>query len=167
VLNLQPQEIALLESKQEKFWAEVANILQSNDFASAIIDYLFSHIKLRLIGEKVINVHSSTMLCNLKQGYSLGPHSDSPHKLITILFYLPKDNKNTELGTSIYTPRDIQFECTGGPHYRFSDFELLKTAPFIPNSLFGFVKTDNSFHGVKKIEVAGADRNTLALNLTF
>jgi FkbM family methyltransferase len=83
-------------------------------------------------------------------GYSIGPHTDSPKKVITALIYLPEDGSMTEAGTSIYAPRDPEFRCKGGPHYEFGDdFKRVRTMPYQPNSAFVFLKTDNSFHGVE------------------
>ena len=52
----------------------------------------------------------------------------------------------------MYTPIDNNFTCEGGPHHKFHQFKLLKTAPYKPNTLFGFFKTNNSFHGVEPIK---------------
>src|SRR5262245_49236755 len=83
--------------------------------------------------------------------YKIGPHTDSPVKVITLLFYLPKDESQLHLGTSVYVPKDRSFRCGGGPHYPFEWFERMASMPFRPNSLFTFVKGDNSFHGVEPV----------------
>lgn len=83
--------------------------------------------------------------------YKLGPHTDAPRKVVTMLFYLPPDNSQLHLGTSIYLPRDPAFTCPGGPHHPHDQFARLHTNPFAPNSLFAFFKTDNSFHGVEPV----------------
>ena len=43
-------------------------------------------------------------------------------------------------------------------------FEKVKTMPFKPNSMFGFIKTTNSFHGVDIIN-ADIERDAIALVL--
>jgi hypothetical protein len=68
-----------------------------------------------------------------------------------LLFYLPKDESQSHLGTSIYLPKDPKFTCEGGPHYSFENFTRVVTMPFKPNALFAFVKTNNSFHGVEPV----------------
>lgn len=62
-------------------------------------------------------------------------------------------------------PKDPNFRCPGGPHYPHEGFERLKTLPFLPNSLFAFVKTDNSFHGVEPIGDANCRRWLLLYDL--
>lgn len=90
---------------------------------------------------------NETLLVRDMPGYEIGPHTDSPKKVITALFYL-----RGEEGTSLYTPKDKGFTCKGGPHYEFKDFDKVATMPFKPNSMFAFLKSDKSFHGVEKTQ---------------
>jgi len=92
------------------------------------------------------------LLIRDKAGYSIGPHTDSKAKVITVLFYLPADESLIGAGTSIYTPKKAGVTCEGGPHHNKKHFDIFKTMPFKPNSCFAFLKTDNSFHGVEPCE---------------
>jgi len=85
------------------------------------------------------------------EGYSIGPHTDAPFKVVSLLFYLPRSFSNVEHGTGIYVPDDHEKTCPGGPHYPFEGFTEVWRAPFSPNSCFGFWKTPNSWHAVAKI----------------
>jgi hypothetical protein len=58
-------------------------------------------------------------------------------------------------------PRDPAFLCPGGPHHPFDKFQRMRTMPYLPNSLFAFMKTANSFHGVEPIEEPGLQRDLL------
>lgn len=98
------------------------------------------------------SLSSEWRLVRDSEGYSIGPHTDAKWKVISLLFYLPWDKSDVDAGTSIYLPKDSGFTCPGGPHYNEQGFEKLWTAPFIPNSCFGFWKTDNSWHGVSEIQ---------------
>lgn len=98
------------------------------------------------------------------KNYSIGPHTDAPWKVLSYLFYLPVNSILHPYGTSIYLPKDPNFRCIGGPHHKFEDFEQIYTAPFRPNSLFAFFKTDYSFHGVEPIPVQ-CQRDVLLWNL--
>lgn len=98
------------------------------------------------------------------EGYSIGPHTDAPWKVLSYLFYLPETADNYNLGTSIYLPRNPSFRCKGGPHYPYEDFIRIHTADYIPNSLFAFFKTDFSFHGVEPITIP-CRRDVLLWNL--
>lgn len=99
------------------------------------------------------NVSSEWCLVRDKEGYAIGPHTDAKWKMISLLFYLPVDNSYPETGTSVFVPDDHKFTCEGGPHYSNSAFKKVWTAPYIPNSCFGFWKTPNSWHGVDEISV--------------
>jgi FkbM family methyltransferase len=96
------------------------------------------------------------------EGYQISPHTDIPQKVVTALFYLPKDNSIEQEGTVIYKPKKKGFTCKTGKHYSFGEFKKVKTMPFKPNSLFAFLRTDNSFHGVKP---SGHVRDVLLYNL--
>lgn len=167
IFRLEPSGLEQLDLEKKKFWDDLTATLESETFASAIMSYTFAHLKQRFFGNLDLPVHSSTSLCQTREGYSLGPHTDSPHKIVTIIFYLAPDTNNENVGTTVYVPLDKEFKCDGGPHYEFSEFEKIKSAPFIPNSLFGFVKTDTSFHGVEELRKMGITRNTLAYILSL
>ncbi|MHB8272270.1 hypothetical protein [Bradyrhizobium sp.] len=86
-----------------------------------------------------------------EEGYRIGPHTDAPNKVVSLLFYLPQDFSFSECGTSIYVPDDHKKTCPGGPHYKEEGFSEVWRAPFLPNSCFGFWKQNNSWHGVGEI----------------
>ena len=97
--------------------------------------------------------------------YYIGPHTDTPAKLVSLLFYLPRDESLRELGTSMYAPKDPNFRCAGTKWYKFSSFRRIATMEFMPNSLFGFFKTDQSFHGVEQVTRTDIERNCLLYNI--
>jgi hypothetical protein len=96
--------------------------------------------------------------------YKIGPHTDAARKVVSLLFYLPEGYVNHDLGTSIYVPTDHRQRCPGGPHHPFEGFEQVWTAPYVPNSCFGFWKTDDSWHGVPPIS-RDIERNVLLFNI--
>jgi hypothetical protein len=97
--------------------------------------------------------------------YKITPHTDQPAKLASLLFYLPADESLHRHGTSIYRPLDPKLRCEGNARHEFASFARVATMPFLPNSLFGFFKTDRSFHGVEAIRGAGIERNALLYNI--
>ena len=118
-------------------------------------------IQARFQGQPGVEFYDEALLVRDSQNYALGPHTDSPLKVISFLFYLPADDAQAHLGTSIYVPKDRQFTCPGGPHYPFDRFDRMLTMPYLPNTLFAFLKTPNAFHGVEPVNDAGAQRNLL------
>lgn len=105
-------------------------------------------------------------------GYAIGPHTDAPHKVVSLLFYLQCFTEKPEIGevftseygTGIYVPEDGQKTCIGGPHHKFEGFREVWRAPFFRNSCFGFFKTDNSWHAVEQIH-AKIRRDVLLFNI--
>lgn len=95
-------------------------------------------------------------------GYALGPHTDGPAKVVSVLSYLTHALR-PQLGTSIYRPKQEGFTSAGGPHLPREDFDLLATLPYAPNILVAFPKTDDCFHGVEPVE-PGLRRDILFLD---
>ena len=126
----------------------------------------------------LVNVVPDSLLVEDHEGYSIGPHTDSPAKLVSILLYFPgrlgsyvddpiffENAEDEHLGTSIYWPPD-GFTCPGGPHYdRAShDFQEVRRFEYRPNKLVAFKKTNNSFHGVEPVPKA-MERRVFIWNL--
>lgn len=116
-------------------WQELTTALRNGAIKQALC---------RQFAVNAAGLTDETLLIRDLPGYSIGPHTDSPAKVISALFYLQGSE-----GTSMYVPRAKNFTCAGGPHYPFNRFKRVARVPFTPNSLFCFLKTDHSFHGVE------------------
>lgn len=110
-------------------------------------------------------IFAEAMLMRDLPMYALGPHTDAPSKVVSVLFYLPPDGNRPELGTSLYLPRDRGFTCEGRAHHPFDKFERLATMPFLPNTAVAFPKTRRSFHGVEPVLDPEARRDLLIYDL--
>jgi hypothetical protein len=99
-------------------------------------------------------------LCRDFPGYSIGPHTDGKREQMTVLFYLT-DKTIENAGTSVYTPKDESIDY-GFEHYKFEDFNKVKTVPFARNTCFGFKRSGNSFHGVEPVD---SIRNLIQLSV--
>jgi hypothetical protein len=143
-----------LDNEKRIFWEEFKNRMLSKTFMNFLLSRFMPYISSRFQNQNIqqLKFNSELLLIQDTMNYKIGPHTDSPRKVISFLFYLPKDYSQKELGTSIYMPKDFNFKCNGGPHHPRENFEKITTMPFLPNSLFCFPKTDDSFHGVEKIE---------------
>ena len=149
VLSLEDQDISQLPNAN--FWLTFKNQMLGGGLKNFLISRFADILKNIHPNLQNYNTRSEILIVKDNENYALGPHTDSPKKLITILFYFPVDNSEENIGTSIYMPKDFKFTCPGGPHYKKEKFNLIYTAPFKSNSAFGFVKTNNSFHGVEKV----------------
>lgn len=125
---------------------------------------IFNEQAKPLAENEKLQVMRDVRLIRDRQQYKIGPHTDAKWKLVSLLFYLPADNWHQQYGTSIFIPKAPRFTCEGGPHYPFEDFHKVYTAPFAPNTCFGFWKTNRSFHGVEPIPVQ-FNRDILLFNI--
>ena len=123
---------------------------KSNHFASSLLSIFPQDFHTRFPDGKA-KFSTEWRLVRDEKGYQIGPHTDAKWKVLSLLFYLPVDNSYPDAGTSIFVPEDHKFECAGGPHYNKQGFLKAWTAPYKPNSCFGFWKTSNSWHGVDEI----------------
>ncbi len=152
------ESLSSLSSEKSIFWKNFRDAYLRGAFGNLLISKFQSLISARFGGRNDLEFYDELLLVHDIENYSLGPHTDSPRKVITVLFYLPNDEDHTSLGTSIYIPKDASFQCPGGPHHHHDDFLKMKTMPYSPNSAFCFFKTNNSFHGVEKLSESGYGR---------
>lgn len=151
VLGLDAEKLAVLPPDKREFWSGLHSWLVGGEFANVVLNKFAPYLKLRFKDEPNPYFVDEALLVQDTTNYKLGPHSDAGRKVITLLFYLPRDRSQSHLGTSIYVPKDRAFRCEGGPHYPRHLFDRVWTMPFVPNSLFAFFKTANSFHGVEPV----------------
>ncbi len=159
-----PAQLDQLSGEARAFWAYLFEDVTSNEFTAAIVDKFGADLKF---GETDGDVRIATETCLMRDqtGYELGPHTDSPAKLVSLLFYLAPDDTHPELGTSLYLPRDRGFFCPGGPHHPFEWFDLVETVPYRPNSMMAFAKSERSFHGVEPVADTSLHRDLLFVDL--
>lgn len=143
-----------LPSELRPFWTSFNEWFLGEDLAQAVMK------SFGLEGPPGVSVESQFI--RHRAGYYLGPHSDLYTKLVVLLLYLAPDDSAEHLGTSLYRPRKAGFSCPDSKHYPFEDFIRVKTAPYRPNSLLAFVRSDVSFHGLEPLSeqdvvVAGRD----------
>ncbi len=109
-----------------------------------------------------LQVSADGLLVQDHTNYAIGPHTDAPHRLVSTLFYCPRDDSQKHLGTSVYVPRDKSIPIQISPnHYKHENFIHVDSMPFIPNSMFGFVVSPNSFHGVEPIVDENVQRDVI------
>lgn len=150
VLGFDDESLASLPTSKRDFWCDLRSWMLGGELISLILEKFNPFIKSRFEGKKIKFTDELLLVQDISK-YKLGPHTDSPRKVVTMLFYLPSDSSQGHMGTSIYVPKDPNFKCSGGPHYPHSQFSKMCTMPFLPNTLFGFLKTNNSFHGVEPL----------------
>lgn len=165
VLILNEEWIGRLPERLRGFWAQTAQMLLSGNLGPLLMNKFAQVVESRFAGQTNLEVSDEALLVQDYANYSLGPHTDTPSKVFSLLFYLPADDSQPHLGTSIYVPRDPAFTCPGGPHHQFDGFYRMLTMPYLPNCAFGFVKTPNAFHGVEPVAEGDVQRTLLLYDI--
>ena len=162
--TLARDRIATLPQPYRDFWNDLAQWLLDSPFAVNLFNKFGAHIHQRF-GDQQPAFYNEALLVDDRLRYALGPHTDTPSKVITLLFYLPDSESHAHLGTSIYAPRDPSFRCPGNRHHPFEQFDRVVTMPYLPNTLFAFFKNDRSFHGVEPIRDRDYRRHLLLYDI--
>ena len=165
VLPVTPDHIQLLAEPFRSFWSEIAQWMLRGGFGQMMLSKFDQFVQQRLGDPRNLEFFDELLLVQDYSTYSLGPHTDTPRKVLSFLFYLPPDDSLAHLGTSIYVPKDPAFLCPGGPHHPFERFDRMVTMPFLPNTLFAFFKTHNSFHGVEPIKETSVRRDLMLYDI--
>jgi len=147
------------------FWRGIAEWILSDAFRDLVIAKFADGIRQRLGPTIRIDTRVEARFVRDFTSYAIHPHTDSPHKLISLLFYLPRDDSMKQLGTTIFRPIDPAKRCEGSARHPFSEFKKVATMEYLPNALFAFLKTDFSFHGVEPIRERDIERNLLLYNI--
>jgi len=113
--------------------------LKSSDFSNLLLEK-FSIKK---------NGHSDFFLHKDLDDFEVTPHRDVKSKLVTYLFYFPKDDSLSQLGTQILIPKEGKTIPDTTDHQDWNDFEIVKLSKYIPNSFLAFIPGKNSYHAVK------------------
>jgi hypothetical protein len=152
VLPLTAQSLAALDEPRRAFWQELSGWLLGGSFGEVMTTKFGPWLRRRFPDLASARFVDEALLVQDRSNYALGPHTDHPSKVLSFLFYLPADDSQPDLGTSMYLPKEPGFVCAGGPHYDFDRFLRLYTMPYLANTMFAFVKTQNAFHGVEPVE---------------
>lgn len=160
--DLTDGQVRFLDDTLQAIKDEQITGLLFDKFSGTITDR-FNQPDEQRAGNHTIGVEA--MLVRDEVGYALGPHTDSRTKLVSCLIYLANDDLHPDLGTALYRPKQRGFTCLGGPHYDFDGFERIRVQPYLPNSLFAFVKTRTSFHGVEPMPPGSDPRNLILLDI--
>lgn len=165
VLPVTPDKVQALPEPSRSFWAWTARWLMGGDFDQRMLSKFAPYVEQRFGDTRNAKFNDEALIVRDSSTYVLGVHNDTPRKVLSFRFYLPADDSMAHLGTSIYTPKDPGFRCNKGMHYPFDGFHRVITMPYLPNTLFAFLRTTNSFHGVEPITGARVDRDLLLYDI--
>jgi hypothetical protein len=141
-----------------EIWGIVRRVLSSPEIETALRTKLDAGFRIRARGSREgwpIPMHPRPVLYTDLEGYAIKPHPDTRRKVLTMQIYLPADDSQRELGTTIYkiSPMGV---------FAWKSYGLVKdkTVPFRPNSGYAFVVIHpaysllkSSWHGREAISV--------------
>jgi len=165
VVPLTREHTERFEAEQRAFWQELGGWMLGQSFGQLMIAKFGAYLQHRFKDLRAQSFFDEALIVRDRTQYFLGPHTDSASKVLSFLFYLPADASMAHLGTSLYVPKDARFTCPGGPHYDFAQFRRVRTMEYLPNTLFAFMKTPDSFHGVEPITQPDVQRDLLLYDI--
>ena len=173
--------INILEKKiNEKFCLDLLKKLKKEVFVSRLVNLtdlsnlknLYSVIrKPKLVDKEIKKNFIQKFLYShfqrvfefsyMHKGAFLLPHTDQKSKLISLMLYFPSKNlENANIGTTFYKSKSKNFSNQNFNLFRKENdlsleenFEETITVPFKKKDLFCFIKSDVSWHAVKKLEI--------------
>ena len=151
LLDFTEPSLNRLDARDRDFWRGMTAVFTSATLQDALAEKFRATLEAQFGVDRPAMV-ATPLLYRDYPGYRIGVHPDAATKIATLQFYLPADETQIHLGTTF--------------HERTADgFVELKTNPFKPNSAYGFVRTDGSWHSVKELGPHEAIRNSLALTV--
>jgi hypothetical protein len=139
-------------------WGIVRRVLVSQEVASALRAKLDEGFRIRAkrSGEGwPIPMFPRPVLYTDLDGYAIKPHADTRRKVLTMQIYLPANETQRDLGTTIY-----KISPAGVFAWKSYGLAKDKTVPFLPNSGYAFVVIHpaysllrSSWHGREAISV--------------
>ena len=164
---LQPEYIARLEPEQRAIWSALGAFFSHELFMSVLLKQLMPPATLEQLQLEKWKLGPSANLVESTRGYFLGPHTDSPRKILTGILYFAADGSQPDLGTAIYAADDANRVSTDGVHLPFEGFHQVDYSPYLPNRFFAFARSDKSFHGFQRLNIRNGRRIILDYKLFY
>ena len=148
-LFLSEGEIARIESSKQALWNDITSALEGDEVRRAVFTKFRHDVAIRLgcAPDDVLAqpMYPSVSLVRDFQDYRIKPHPDGQPRVVTMLFYLPHGEGQSDLGTSLYTKLPLAYRLLG------RSYKEIKRFPFLSNSAGAFAVNDcaqrQSYHG--------------------
>lgn len=130
---------------------EIDRIFSKNKTATDIVDAFCSERFKSLLLDKFESTLEVTPYPHLYKdlaGFHLPPHTDIVEKAITFGWYLPENALFKDSGLGLFTKTSCEFK-------------EVKRIPYIPNKAFAFLRSSDSWHGVRHSPSTSYERNSL------
>ena len=127
MLEFHDEEFAKLPHEKAKIWSSLRDILYLPELQDLIFEKFRPEIDARVSAaeskhQKLHRDDSNRLIAYPRPGlyrdtagYRITPHPDTPLKIVTMQFYLPRDDSQNSLGTSLYQPKSKMFDYSTEP----------------------------------------------------
>lgn len=179
ILKSKNNAIKLIEEKfNEKFFIKIFQSLKKHIVFSRAKFITLTEI-IRIYKKPTIKKNNnffnkffkSSFRRNIQLSYMernsyITPHTDKKSKLISLMLYFPSKNlENSNIGTHFFNGGETNFE--NNPNKTFpKNSKKVFSLPFTGRHLYGFIKSDMSWHYVKKLNIKKNEiRKSININL--
>jgi hypothetical protein len=165
-IKLTEAGIARMAPELRPFWTAIMRALTSAALKRLVFAHLAQDLALRLgCAPEEVNARDVFVGASLTrdiEDYRIKPHPDGYPRAATMQLYLPADEGQADLGTSLYVEQPL-WKRALGQRYR-----EVKRMPFRPNSGYCFAVNDvpekRSLHGRERIGPHSGVRNTILVS---
>jgi hypothetical protein len=151
-IDLFPEYIRNLPAEKRALWDVVGRALCSEEVKRAFVRRLAPGLTKRFgDGYAKVGMYPIPILTRDIPGYLIPPHTDTSWKGITVQFYLPADDANTDIGTIF--------------HDKLPDGSMPKTRQmrFARNSGYAFAVGDDTWHSADPVHNRVKTRDSILL----
>jgi hypothetical protein len=160
------------DSERTALWRAVSDALSAPEIQAALRERLHKGLEMRANGSGEgwpVPMYPQPVLYADFEGYAIKPHPDTRRKVLTMMIYMPEDESQRDLGTTVYkiSPMGV---------FAWKSYGLVKekTAPFLPNTGFAFVVIHprhnllhSSWHGRDTISLGDSKPRMTILNTYY
>ncbi len=160
------------DDERRALWKLVSDVLQAPEIEAALRVRLDEGFRLREKGSHEgwpVKMYPRPVAYLDFDGYAIKPHPDTRRKVLTMLIYMPEDDSQRDLGTTLY-----KISPMGVFHWKSYGLVEDKTMPFLPNSGLAFVVIHprynllrTSWHGRDAIALDNAKPRFSLLNTFY
>jgi hypothetical protein len=160
------------DPERTRLWRTVGDAISAEAIQDALRQRLEMGLRIRAKGSGEawpLSMFPQPVLYADFDGYSIKPHPDTRRKVLTMLIYMPEDESQRELGTTVYKVSPM-----GVFAWKSYGLVKVKTADFLPNTGFAFVVIHpahnllhTSWHGRDTIALDNSKPRMTVLNTFY
>ncbi len=160
------------DPERTALWRAVSDALSAPEIMTAMRERLHKGLEMRARGSGEsfpVPMYPQPVLYADFDGYAIKPHPDTRRKVLTMLIYMPEDDSQRDLGTTVY-----KISPMGVFAWKSYGLVKVKSAPFLPNTGFAFVVIHpahnllhTSWHGRDTISIDNAKPRMTIVNTYY